>query len=53
METEEKKRTFTLDEKLLEEFKKQSTAASKSYKQTVKEAIQLWLDYYQKNEKRG
>lgn len=40
---EEVKRTFTIDRKLLNKFKKQSKKNSKTYKQSVKEAIQLWL----------
>lgn len=40
---EEVKRTFTIDQKLLNKFKKQSKKNSKTYKQSVKEAIQLWL----------
>ena len=42
-ETEEVKRTFTIDKKLLKEFKITSKKKSKTYKQTVKEAIELWL----------
>lgn len=43
LEQEEVKRTFTIDRKLLNKFKKQSKKNSKTYKQSVKEAIQLWL----------
>lgn len=43
LKQKEVKRTFTVDQKLLDKFKKQSKKNSKTYKQSVKEAIQLWL----------
>ncbi|MDN6317741.1 MAG: hypothetical protein L0J59_09740 [Lactococcus lactis] len=36
-------RDFTIDSKLLKTFKKMSKEASKTYKQTIKEAIDLWI----------
>lgn len=39
----EVKRTFTINNKLLDEFKLISKKNSKTYKQSVKEAIELWL----------
>lgn len=40
----EVKRKFPIDKGLLAEFKQQSKAVGKSYKQATKEAIQLWLE---------
>ena len=39
----EVKRTFTINNKLLDEFKLISKRNSKTYKQSIKEAIELWL----------
>lgn len=41
------KRTFTIDGKLLEEYKTLSKKNSKSYKRTIEEAINLWLKKYE------
>lgn len=43
MTVEEIKRNFTINHNLLSEFKKESEKASKSYKRTIQEAIELWL----------
>lgn len=41
------KRTFTIDEKLLTEFKALSKKNGKSYKRTIEEAITLWVKKYE------
>lgn len=41
------KRTFTIEEKLLAEYKEQSKKNGKTYKRTIEEAIKLWLEKYQ------
>lgn len=39
----EEKRCFTINEILLEQFKVRSKKASKTYKQALAEALELWL----------
>lgn len=39
----EEKRCFTINQILLEQFKNGSKKASKTYKQALSEAIELWL----------
>lgn len=37
-------RSFKIDRKLLKKFKVQSRKSGKSYKRTIEESIQLWLN---------
>lgn len=41
------KRSFTINEKLLKEFKETSKRESKTYRRAVEEALKLWLKHYQ------
>ncbi|MGO3169141.1 hypothetical protein [Senegalia sp. (in: firmicutes)] len=41
------KRSFTIDEELLEKFKKTSKKECKTYKRSVEEALKIWLEYYE------
>lgn len=44
------RRSFPIDSDLLADFKKKSKEDGKSYQQTTKEAMQLWLDKQQRSE---